>query len=134
MDDECGDYGLGGWAWYELGRSAAEQDRQDAATRNLIWNILSPPRRVRDPSQEWRDYTAALEAEIQRLTAEIDKGNQWLRNWSDRCERIRTENERLRTANVELESTNATLAEQLEFVRRAYQRIVPPLPPGEPYF
>jgi hypothetical protein len=127
MDDEYNDTGVGGWAWYQLGRQSAERDRQFAATRNLLWNIFAPAPVAPDPVQEWRDHSARLEAEIQRLNGEIDKGNQWLRNWRDRCEKIKAE-------NAELRAANATLAEQLEFVRRAYQRIVPPLPPGEPYF
>lgn len=82
MDDETENTGLGGWAWYEIGRLAAVEEQQMAALTARLNTRLRPS--VVDPVENIQAENAALREELNAARVE--------------AEALRSENVTLRTA------------------------------------
>jgi hypothetical protein len=86
MDDEANDTGLGGLAWYQLGRMSAQNDR---VRSNAIASVLGY-RRPQIDANAVLAQNQALATENARLRQELadyKRNYQTLREWAEKASR-----------------------------------------------
>jgi uncharacterized protein (DUF3084 family) len=128
MDEDTGDNGLGGWAWFKLGQMAAEEDQSLAVTANRLNALFHPQPTidvnvlVAENQQLWQQLQA-LQAEAQRLeahNAELRGANRGLYKWYEWAKGAKQTLAKHKTEVAELRSANATLQQEYDAVVKLY--------------
>lgn len=104
-DEDTGGSGLGGAAWYQMGRWAAETDRE----RQDLCKVLTGNAPV---SRADYNYVVSLNEGLNRKIAwfrsEVQKGNDWLREWKGCWESLKARYDQLK---AKADSDAAALAQ-----------------------
>ena len=112
-DVDSGGGGLGGWAWYQLGRWSAELDQVHAETHRRLFG----PRKVTVLEQDWNDLVTdrvQLEQDLNHLQQRFDKAAADNRSWQEWAAKMRAEKTRLAQEVAELTQKLAGLQNEYD--------------------
>jgi hypothetical protein len=111
-DDQDGGSGLGGLAWYQMGRWSAESSQR---TRDLMARLGGYGPVARADYNRVVDLNHQLTASNRHLDGELALANTWLAQWHAKCDRLEAQTAKDAQRIAELQKR----AQRLEAEREA---------------